>query len=219
MTKKANAPIKKLDPCINATKKNNCTLKVKNFQLFEWKISNNGNDFTLKSHIYDRYCVSFKNADLFAIGYNPSNAANRFNEDETNLYLRNRICECFNSKDKSYSYVLMNLYNECSSKVKAFSVDATYINELIECLKNNEEKPVLLFFGKHLFKKFVNKNNKDNTKKIFEEIFSNKRKVYYTVYRRKFIHPIHKKSKFKIESVSSVLTFKRMLGRRKKYFI
>ena len=164
-------------------------LKEKKFQYISWEIASDGKTVRLCSQIYetiDEIIDGLKDIHVIAIGLNPSNTTD-FNDDITNLYLRDKI----HKEMKSKGYLLTNL----SPKVESESVKITlddfseeHIDNIIELIKRYPKSKILVFFGQTGVD-FLNTKTKLFLGKLKKFLIKNKERVFYTRSTPKFTHP------------------------------
>ena len=163
----------------------------KRFQYISWEIADDGKNVHLCSKIYDtvdEIVNDSKDVVVIAIGLNPSNTTD-FNDDITNLYLRDKI----HKEMKSTGYLLTNL----SPKVESDSVKITlddfseeHIYDVMRLIKKYPNSKILVFFGQTGVD-FLNNKLKDKSflKKLKQLLIENKQRVFYTRSTPKFTHP------------------------------
>lgn len=162
----------------------------KKFQVIDWKDSNfDEGKVVIESRVFENL-DDLNNLDLddsyaIAIGYNPSNKTS-FNDDETNLYLRDKIRKLNHGKYKGY--ILVNLIPEISSNMKQVgdeSVDKDYISELVKLISGEPEKTIILFFGKA----GVNLINKGDFNELMTQLSNAKDRIYCAAKNGDIVHP------------------------------
>ena len=169
-------------------------MEEKKFQLITWNKPDE-KTVNITSKIYDSIDeiigVSKGKKIVIAIGLNPSNKT-VFNDDETNLYLRDKIKQKF---EETEGYILTNLSCKIESDSKNIStknIEKGHIKNIIKLIDEFKDSSIVVFFGQK-GKDFINgKNNEKNglldlKKKLNKKI----NKVYYTKSIAKFIHPGH----------------------------
>lgn len=169
-------------------------IEEKKFQLITWNMPDKKR-VNISSEIYDSVDeiinVSKSKKYVIAIGLNPSNKT-IFNDDETNLYLRDKIKQKFKETE---GYILTNLSCKIESDSKNIStknIEKGHIENIIKLIDEFKDSSIVVFFGQK-GKDFINgKNNEKNAllglkKKLKEKID----RVYYTKSIAKFIHPGH----------------------------
>ena len=120
----------------------------KKFQHINWEVDADGKDVNLHSKIYDDVDMlvhDIKSENIvIAIGLNPSNTT-VFNDDETNLYLRDKIKVKFGCD----GYILTNIFpiiDPNSNNISSSNTDSNHINDLIKLLDCFSQKDIILFF-------------------------------------------------------------------------
>lgn len=179
------------------------SLTEKRFQYISWEIEADGKDVNLHSKIYNdikKLIKDIKNENIvIAIGLNPSNTT-VFNDDETNLYLRDKIKVKFECE----GYILTNIFptiDPNSNNISLNDTDPNHITDLIKLLDNFEENKIVLFFGQKGVDLLNSKNNDlQNLKNKFLNIGKNRtNKVYYTASIPTFKHPSRLKQNYTLE--------------------
>ena len=170
-------------------------MKEKKFQLVTWDMPNE-KKVSIVSEIYDSVDEIINaikdNNYVIAIGLNPSNKT-AFNDDETNLYLRDKIKQEFKEVK---GYILTNLSYKIETESKNISIkdiDEGHINSILELIGKLKQHKIIVFFGQK-GKEFLNNKNSDAKESLYklkEELNKNKKRVYYTKSIAKFIHPGH----------------------------
>ena len=163
----------------------------KKFQIINWEKSNFSKDkIVLKMNIFNKYVdleSSLKEKNyIIAIGYNPSNKTS-FNDDSTNLYLRDKIK---NKYPSVMGYILVNLIPKVetdSSNVGINDIDDDYIDEIIKLINGHSKFNIVLFFG-HLGVNILNSKN-DKMKSLKEVLEKASDRICYTSRPEDFIHP------------------------------
>lgn len=178
---------KTINKTINVQKED---VKYKKFQIIEWKFSKTGNEVNISSKIYETYNEFSKEIVgkkyVVAIGLNPSNKTS-FNDDSTNLYLRDKIHCVYGDAD---GYILINLIpkNESdSSKVSSKDIDTDYTEDCINLLKNYKPLGIVLFFGKSGIS--ILNENKEVLKQMKKLLEENSKIIKYTSRPEEFVHP------------------------------
>lgn len=168
-------------------------MKEKRFQIIDWSESDFvNNNIKLSLMTYSKYNeikedIKKKNY-VIAIGYNPSNKT-IFNDDTTNLYLRDKIYNYFKNKPQVDGYILVNLIPricEDSNEIKISDLKEDYIKDILKLIGANE-KEIILFFGQ-LGIKLLNGNNEE-IKKLKEKLIQCRDRVLYTSRPESFVHP------------------------------
>lgn len=162
----------------------------KKFQVIDWNDSNFDEDkIIIKSRVFesldDLNNLGLNDGYAIAIGYNPSNKTS-FNDDKTNLYLRDKIRKLNQGKYKGY--ILVNLIPEISSNMKQVgddSIDKDYIKELAKFISTEPGKTIILFFGKA----GVDLINKGDFKELKDQLLSAKDRIYYAAKNGGIVHP------------------------------
>ena len=167
-------------------------LVQKNFQYIYWKTENNGKTVKLCSTIYDtteEFVHKLQDKKIvIAIGLNPSNITS-FNDDVTNLYLRDKIYNEFNVD----GYLLTNLCPKVESdsqKIRIGDFDKEHILNIVNLIEILVEKKIVIFFGQ-TGTKFLNNKKMIEFSQLKELLLREKDKVYYTCCTPNFIHPGH----------------------------
>ncbi len=185
-------------------------MNEKAFQLITWDINEKDkNDITIKSKVFDDIEQMPKeeiDAIPIAIGLNPSNKTG-FNEDETNLYLKDMIKNKFNSS----GYILTNLCPKIepdSKKISKQDFDENHIEKVIALIDSHVNSKIVIFWGK-TGNKYLNKEyikHVDELKKKLETQ-QNKNLLYYTCANDEFIHPGRRKDNYSIKEISDMSIF------------
>jgi hypothetical protein len=105
-------------------------MEKKEIQYIWWSIEKDKTTITSQifSNIEDLIKLDIDDNVAIAIGLNPSNTT-IFNEDETNMYLRAKLCE-----SKCNGYILLNLVSKIESdskKISALDLEVENINNII----------------------------------------------------------------------------------------
>ena len=173
----------------------------KAFQLITWKIEDNNTKVEIQSVIYN-YCELINNLGNegypIVIGLNPSNTT-IFNEDETNLYLRNKI----KTEWKVNGYILTNLCTKIesdSNNIKKEDFDETHIENIMKLIGKFPKSKILVFWGQR-GNKFLNCLDLKYMSKLKEMIIKSN-SAYYTC-QKKFVHPSRAKNTFSIEALQN----------------
>lgn len=182
----------------------------KAFQLITWDIDEKDkNDITIKSKVFDDVeQMPKEKIDTFpiAIGLNPSNKTD-FNEDETNLYLKDMIKKKFNSS----GYILTNLCPKIepdSKKISKQDFDENHIKKVITLIDLHVNSKIVIFWGK-TGNKYLNKNIIKCMKELKNKLVTrqNNNLLYYTCANDEFIHPGRRKDNYSIKEISDMSIF------------
>ena len=177
-------------------------MEEKRFQIIDWSESNfQAKRVKLTLSTYDSYndiekVINEKNY-VIAVGYNPSNKT-IFNDDETNLYLRDKIANRFKN-DPVDGYILVNLIPYVTSKSSNIHFDDVkdeYIEDIVKLIES-KKRVIVLFFGK-IGLKIIEKNN-EKFKALKQAIINSSDEVYYTCSNNDFIHPAQKNNNYEIK--------------------
>lgn len=167
-------------------------MEYKKFQIVDWSKSVFNKIIILKTRIIDSYAELKRSIKcgkdyVIAIGYNPSNKT-IFNDDTTNLYLRDKIKKAYNDEIKGY--ILVNLVPKIQTKSQGIGqefIEDKYINEIITLIKEFSTSQIVLFFGQNGVK-LLNCGN-DSLKNLKELLNKNFKRIKYTSRQEEFIHP------------------------------
>lgn len=167
-------------------------MENKKFQIVDWSKSDFNKNIILKTHIIDNYDelkrkIKCRKDYVIAIGYNPSNKT-IFNDDTTNLYLRDKIKKAYNDEIKGY--ILVNLIPKIQTKSQGIGqefIDDKYINEIITLINGFSTSQIVLFFGQNGVK-LLNCGN-DSLRKLKDLLNKNSKRIKYTSRPEEFIHP------------------------------
>lgn len=173
----------------------------KKFQIIDWDGSNFANEIKLDTCVIEEYDdlikkikknqVSCEKEYVIAIGFNPSNIT-VFNDDETNLYLRNKIQLEYRNNSNVKGYILVNLISKIqndSKKVGFNDVDEEYIKDIIKLINDLYNYQIVLFFGK-MGVELINHKGK-SLSDLKKTLIANRERIKYTSKPEKFIHPGH----------------------------
>lgn len=188
-------------------------MEKKHIQIIDWSESDfEKNKIKITSIIYENYskCKQAiqKKKYVIAIGLNPSNSTT-FNDDITNLYLRDKI---HNEYKNANGYILLNLISKISSNSKKISIkdidedDIKDINYLLNdnlSMLNKSELGIVLFFGQTGVT-ILNKNNK-KLKELKKILISNLAIIKYTCDKtdKNFIHPGHSSNNYTFKNLQA----------------
>lgn len=182
----------------------------KAFQLITWYINEKDkNDITIKSKVFDDIeQMAKKGIDAFpiAIGLNPSNKTD-FNEDETNLYLKDKIKNEFNSS----GYILTNLCPKIepdSKKITKQDFDENHIEKVISLIDMYVNSKILIFWGK-TGNMYLNEKSIKHMEELKNKLKTRKNNnlLYYTCANEEFIHPGRCKDNYSIKEISDMSIF------------
>ena len=179
-------------------------MKTKPFQYIKWNFEDDIQKITLDSQIYtdvDDFIAQIDNNIIIALGLNPSNTT-VFNDDETNLYLRNKFKEKWPGCN---GYLLTNLFpiiESNSSNLSIDNIDDSHIDKLIQLLQKTTDNKLVLFFGQTGVS-FLNLKIGKMCK--LKETLSSRiaGNTYYTSDGAKFSHPSRCKKTFLLEDFDS----------------
>lgn len=183
-------------------------MEKKHIQIIDWSES----DFEknkITSIIYENYSKckqAIQNKEyVIAIGLNPSNSTT-FNDDITNLYLRDKI---HNEYKNANGYILLNLISKISSNSETIGIkdidenDINDINDLLNdtlSMLNKSKLGIVLFFGQTGLT-ILNKNNEQ----LKQFLISNLAIIKYTYDKtdKKFIHPGHSSNNYTLKNLQA----------------
>ena len=177
----------------------------KRFQLIRWSKNEKLQSVRIWSQVYDDVDSVIKACKgkniVIAIGLNPSNKT-VFNEDETNLYLRDKIYTNF----KCEGYLLTNLSAKITSDSETIhncDIIEDHIKALVKLLKVFRRRKVVVFFGVAGIEK-LNSTNLSSMGELKEILLKRRERVYYTEdAQEKFVHPGLRKQNYKLVKIKN----------------